>query len=223
MKRDLVQGISGAVWWLWTRSHAAKTYDYFLATLERLIRSVYTNRLGGEFIDILGNLVQGQLRQAYDLAWSEKGNEGAMPEYLTSALENAITTQYKFIDQFFRDIVDARIDGTGIDALLARAPLWAQRYNEAYNDAVRLILAENGGNLVWQLGATEQHCPECYALNGIVASAKEWDELGVHPQGAPNPLLTCGGWRCDCSLTPTTRRRSPKAFDTIVNIVSSKA
>lgn len=197
-----------------------KTYDYFLSELSRMIRNVYNGNMGGDFIDIMANLISGQLTQAYTQAWKDEEGEGELPDYLAQSLEAQILNQYDYVDGLYRDIVDARVDQTSLDALLARAPLWAERWNEAYNTAVLLITSENGGNLIWELGATEQHCPTCAGLNGIVARASEWEALNVKPQNAPNDLLECGGWRCDCSLTPTDKRRSPKAFDSIANIVS---
>jgi hypothetical protein len=216
--------------WDLLRLGVVKTYDFFLSTLERLVKSVYNNQLGGEFIDILANLIQGQLTQAYTLAWDEEGTGGKLPDYLQSALTEAIAQQYTFVDQFYRDIVDARLDGTPIDPLLSRCGLWANRYAEAYNQAIALITAEMGGNLIWQLGATEEHCPFCSQFNGIVARATEWDTLGIKPQHAPNPALTgtvngedgCQGWRCDCSLDPTDKRRSPEAYGKLEAILGMR-
>lgn len=196
-----------------------KTADYFQQQLERLIRSVYGGNLGGEFIDVMANLISGQLTQAFEQAWKDEGTEDAMPDYLTSAAEDLILGQYDYVDQLYRDIVDARVDETGVDALLARAPLWANRWNEAYNQAVGLIMAETGGRLKWVLGETEQHCASCAALNGIVALASEWEALGVRPQSAPNGKLECGGWQCDCSLEATDQRRSPGAYGRIEEAV----
>lgn len=199
--------------------YAYKTYDYYLQQLERLIRSVYNNDLGGDFIDVMANLISGQLNQAFEQAWKDEDGEGEIPAYLTNAAEEMILEQYDFVDQLYRDIVDAKVDETSIDPLLARAPLWANRWTEAYNRAVALITAENGGNLEWVYDPEKEHCTTCAALHGIVARASEWEELGVHPQGAPNDLLECQGWHCGCGLNPTDKRRSPKAYATIMNIV----
>jgi hypothetical protein len=133
-----------------------------------------------------------------------------------------ILNQFDFVDGFYRDIVDARVDGTPVAPLLARASLWAQRWTEAYNEAVRLITLNLGGNLEWKLGATEEHCPECAAFDGIVARASEWETLGIRPQNAPNNKLTCGGWKCDCSLTPTDKKRSPGAYGRLEEILLSR-
>ena len=51
-----------------------KSVDFFERNLIRLIRSVYNNQLGGEFIDIMANLISGQLRQAVERAWADEGS-----------------------------------------------------------------------------------------------------------------------------------------------------
>lgn len=219
MNPDLLRAVSDAVLWTWKRGHAAKTYDYFLSTLAALVKSVYAGNLGGEFHSIMDNLILGQIGQAFEKAWTDDGNELPPPDYLREPLQAYVQDQQKYVDGFYKAIVDARVDGTPLDPLLARAQIWAGQYNGAYAEAVRLITVANGGRLVWKLGATEQHCTTCAALNGIVAYAKEWDSLGVHPRAPENPLLECGGWRCDCSLVPTTRRKSPKAYEMILNAV----
>jgi len=192
-----------------------KTVEFFQKTLERLIISVYNNQVGGEFIDILANLISGQLKQAVDKAWQDEGGEGATPSYLQELAMEATVKQFVHVDKLYRDIVDARVDETPIDPLLSRVALWANRWTETYNAAVALIVAQRGGNLVWKLGHTEEHCATCNALNGIVAGAVEWQALDIHPQNAPNNKLECGGWRCGCTLTPTKAKRTPRAYELI--------
>lgn len=200
-----------------------KTFDFMLLNIKRLVTGLYNNMLGGEFIDVMANIISGQLTQAYQQALEDQGfTDFFLPDYLQASLDAMILKQYAYVDGYFRAIIDARVDGTSLDPLLARAELWAQRYTEAYNEATRLIVLKGGGNLVWTLGATEQHCPECAALDGIVAWASEWDTLGVRPQNAPNDKLTCGGWRCDCSLSPTSKRRSPNAYGRIEEILLAR-
>ena len=72
--------------------------------------------------------------------------------------------------------------------------------------------------MVWVYGETE-HCETCRQLNGIVARATEWQRIGVRPQNAPNGLLDCGGWNCQCAINPTTQRRTPGAYDKIIGII----
>lgn len=208
--------------WIYHAAHPAayKTAGYMQSTIERMVRNVYNGNMGGEFIDVMANLISGQLRQAFRQAWKDEEGEGNLPDYLDTALEEMVLSEYEHVDGYYRGIVDARVDKTPIDPLLFRAGLWANRWTDAYEQARHLITMENGGNEEWVLGETEQHCPECAALNGIVARASEWDQLGVHPQQPPNDILTCGGWQCDCRREPTDKRRSPKAYNTILNIVS---
>ena len=201
-----------------------KTVEYYLAQMKGLIRAVYNNILGGEFIDIMANLISGQLRQAYELAWMEAGTGGAMPDYLEQSLQQMILGQYEYVDGFYREIVDARVDGTPVELLLQRAQAWAHQWEVAYREALQLIHLDTGGNMMWVKGNTEQGCSTCAALNGIVMSAKEWEELDVHPRGYPNPKLECEGGgpvnNCDCELSPTEQRRSPQAYQTVLNIVT---
>jgi hypothetical protein len=203
---------------------SVKTYDYFLEVVERAVKSVYNGLIGGDFVDILGSLIKGQIKQAYEAAWTDEGNDPPLPAFLETAMNNSIDDQSNFdwIYQYYQDIIDARVDKTSIEPLLYRAQLWANRYTEAQNDAARLIQSEMGGNMIWRMGGTEKHCSTCAALDGIVAYATEWETAQLKPQGAPNDLLECGGWNCGCSLEPTEQRRSPKALDTLMNIAVSK-
>lgn len=203
-----------------------KTYEFFDATLRRMITSVYNGNMGGDFVDTLAALIRGQTTQAFLQAWEDDGQASfVLPEYLQTALDEAIVrnTNFDYIYKFYQDIVDARVDGTPITPLLTRSGNWANQYNTAYNQAKLLIDTENGGNLIWRKGATENGCNTCASLDGIVMSAKEWESLNLHPRGYPNPLLDCQGGgpvnNCDCTLEPTDKRRSPKAYDTVLNII----
>jgi hypothetical protein len=197
-------------------SPAYKSYDYFLARIEGLVRGVYGNNIGGDFVDILASLIRGQMDDAYRKAWTDEGNDGALPDYITNSLDAYVIQQTNFdwIYQYYKDIVDARIDGKPIDGLLARSKTWANRWTEAYNEAIHAMTLENGGNEIWLMGDAE-HCTTCLALNGIVATAKEWEISGWKPQGQD---LACNGYNCKCKRIPTNKRRSPKALDTLMNI-----
>lgn len=196
-----------------------KTQPYFEATVEHLILQVYNGWMGGDFIDIMYSLISGQLYDAYVQAWEEDGNTLPLPDYLDEACRVAVVEQQDFVQQFYNDIVDARVDQTG--APTDRAALWANRWQEAKNNAMMQITSQMGGRLQWHEGDTEDKCDTCLALDGMIAYASEWEQL-VQPQMAPNGKLKCGGWKCGCTLEPTDHRRSPKAFDAIVNIVMSK-
>jgi hypothetical protein len=193
-----------------------KSQADFLSRIEWLIRAAYNGDIAGEFIDGMAAIISRQYFLAYREVLAEEGLE--MTGEFRAHVEQMIADEFMHVEQLFRDIVDARIDGTPIDPLLARAQLWANRYAEVQNEA-RLKIGEiYGYKMVWELGATEEHCQTCSTLNGVVAFASEWETSGLKPQNAPNDLLECGGWRCDCRLTKTDRRRSPNALDTLLNI-----
>lgn len=204
-----------------------KTVEYMTRQVEGLVNGVYSGNIGGSFIDVMANLISGQMTQAYRQAYEDAGYTGELlPDYLTTSLEALILNQYNFVDQFYRDIIDARIDGTPMAPLLSRAQMWGGQWETAYREAERLILMENGGNLEWVKGATEKGCSTCANLDGIIMSAKEWEMLGVHPRGYPNNKLECEGGgpanNCDCSLVPTDKRRSPNAYGRVEDIIAGR-
>jgi hypothetical protein len=170
----------------------------------------------------LKNLIKGQMRKAYEEAWKEDGNELPLPEYLATAAAALVDEQAGYVDGYYKAIVDARVGATSIEPLMYRAELWANRYTQAKNDAVALISAENGGKLVWMEGDTADKCDTCLALNGVVAYATEWQQAGFKPQNAPNAMIDCGGWNCQCRLESTEKRRSPRALETLMNIATSR-
>ena len=77
--------------------------------------------------------------------------------------------------------------------------------NKSVYDAYVLGLAVSTSNAKyeWQLGATEEHCPDCLRLNGQVHKMSEWVESRWLPK---TRKLDCGGWLCDCKLVRTTKR-----------------
>lgn len=198
-----------------------KTYDFYLRTITRLVRNLYNGyTTEAEFTSVLENLITGQFTRAWYEGMAQNDWKPAdMTDEWQVELDSLIQYEYQFIADFAKAITDAKKNEQPLDGLLSRAELWANRYNEIVSHAV-LFTADKKERLVWKLGATEQHCDTCSRLDGIVAYAEEWQQLGIQPQSAPNDKLECGGWKCDCSLTPTDKRRSPKAFDTILNIVT---
>ena len=206
---------------------AFKSYEDMLSKIQSLVKNTYNGKVGTvEFTDRITSIIGGQLRNAYNTAWINEGMDednttAALPDYLEESLLDMIAQQAstEFSYQYFTDIMAARRSETPIDPLLSRAELWAGQWNTAYENATSLITLNNGGREEWVLGATEQHCPECAALNGIVAFANEWEELGVRPKNPPNDNLTCGGWRCDCERRATDKKRSRNAYNRIKAIV----
>jgi len=182
-----------------------KSYDYYLRNLQNLVNNVYDGYMGGEFVGILSNLVLGQLSDAFETAAREEGLL-EVTQRMFNAMMVMVNEERTHIEPFYRDIVDARVDEKPIGPLLSRCDLWANRWNDAYNEAKRQIALEFGGKLKWVLGPTEEHCETCGPLSGVVAFATEWEASGLKPQGS---MLVCRGFRCQCKLEPTEQRRSP--------------
>lgn len=163
-----------------------------------------------QFIDS----VTTEIRNQYTRAWNEGARAvGVDPRDMSDpdlmALEDRIRKEYNFVLGLAEDIDNARYqemsDASFNASFRGRADLWANRYTEVVNEAKVWFGQEK---LEWQLGATEEHCSTCAMLNGVVAYAREWYESNIRPQNAPNPMLECGGWRCDCKLVPTTKRKT---------------
>lgn len=195
----------------------AKTVDSYFRQLWKKIKQLYNKDITrGEFVDALADIVEQQITRAYREALKD---EGLDPDLVKSQyadnVEEIITSEYSHIDTLSVDIKTASYLESGFEQFRVRAGMWANRYDDAYNRAKVDIALESGGRLMWVLGATEEHCESCAALNGIVAYAKDWDDAGVKPQQPPNAALECGGWQCDCKLEPTKKRRTPKAVERI--------
>jgi hypothetical protein len=167
-------------------------------------------------------------------AWNEGADEvGVLPEEMTEedlgVLQGLIDEEVGYLTGLGVDIIDIKESTEGMsekDALdefrsrfRSRIDIWASKYNEMVNRAK--IHFGNKTKLRWDLGATEKHCETCLALNGIVAYAYEWEQSGIHPGESGSAILACGGWACDCKLTETDERRSPNAFQTLLDIATS--
>lgn len=200
-----------------------KSYEYFRNTLRRLVRTLYDGWIGGDFVQTMSNLITGQIIDAHVRAWfDETGGEENPPLYLQLHAQSMAQKQEQFIEPYYVAILDARIEQSSIEPLLVRADMWANRYNEAYNDAVKFIAEQSGGKLEWFYDPEKEHCDTCASLNGIVAFATDWTASGFKPQAAPNNMLDCGGWQCGCELRTTDKRRTPKALDKLLNIAMSR-
>jgi hypothetical protein len=195
------------------------TYD---RQLWKYCLDLYRTGDGGEFLDRFIVAIKNQMTRA----WNEGAREvGVEPEEMTdidlNELKAIIDSEYDHVIDLGDAIQRAR-SGT-LDEFRQqfrpRVDLWVARYNDAANRAK--VYFGGRQRLVWTLGATEEHCETCAALNGIVAFASEWEQSGIRPQSPPNAILSCGGWQCGCSLMPTDKRRSPDALGRLMDIATA--
>ena len=195
--------------------HGVKTPDFYLRVLYTWVNDLSKGEVTqNEFVDKMAELIDQQLTRA----WHEgmRANEltpNDMDAELQDQLTEIITNEYMYVDQFAADIAGGKYS---LAQLQNRAAIWANRYNDVVNQA-KLATAGLKDKYEWIYGDTE-HCDTCADLNGLVATAKEWEISGIKPQNPPNGNLSCGGWKCQCRLQPTTKRRSTKVLDTLLTI-----
>lgn len=127
-----------------------------------------------------------------------------MTEEEVNAMWSFINTQKSFIGDLLRYITSHdKSSGTPFSVIRSRIDAWIQRWKDAYNRAA--LLVKGDPKLKWVFGKTEKHCVDCLKYAGKVKRQSYWLKIGAQPQSS---ALACGGWRCDCSLVPTTEKLS---------------
>jgi hypothetical protein len=219
---DLLDAIP-ALW----RLVEIKTEAMFLRQLRTYCLKLFRGELGEfEWIDDMSTTIADQIGKAW--------REGAAAVDVSPAdftdedieeLNKIIASEYNYVLALGSDILALRLMGGMLEEyrtkFAGRIEVWAHRYTDVVNQAKVWFGKRKKVKLKWEMGATEEHCATCAALDGIVAYAEDWERSGIHPQNPPNRALECGGWRCDCSLVPTTERATNNAFDEIVDRVTA--
>lgn len=201
---------------------ALKTVGTFDAHLWSACLAMFRTGDLAAFLDVFVDEIRNQLTRAFNQGARDVGVD---PSEFTQVdldhLQSWIDSEYNYVLNLAQAIQDLHVMNATLDEFRSkiqwRVGLWANRFNEVVNEA-RIYF---GGRvrLEWRRGKTEQGCPTCTALDGIVAFAEEWDQARVRPQHPPNPFLKCGGWNCDCGTYPTERRRSARALNSILGII----
>lgn len=181
---------------------------YSRSTFARDIRSAVRGFWSGaydyyRFFEEMGRAIDRGLTSAW---YSGAAECGILPEELTvdeiKIMRFRVSEQMNYLNQFAETIeTNSKANKGKLTPLMKRAQLWINQYNSVMNEAK--VLACKDQKLKWVLGMTEQHCRTCSSLDGKVKRASFWQKLGVRPQNAPNHLLECQGWNCDCSLVQT--------------------
>ena len=207
--------VDSAIW------DGIKTIAFYQRSIETLVRDLYRDSISAtDFENSLVDLVDQQL----DRAWREGMRKNELdpaqdmtPEF-EATLEDIKLKELDYVTGFADAVREAaqadkesETPNARLQGLYVRGSVWSNRYNDVVNQAV-LETAEPANRLEWIYGDTE-HCETCAALNGIVASAEEWADLGIKPQSPPNDDLACGGWQCQCVLEPTNKKRSRNRQD----------
>lgn len=182
---------------------AIKTTDAMQRMIWRAVRELYTAKIGyDEFIDRMSDILPQQLRRAWNAGMRVNGLDprDQTPEW-EAVYQNFVVGQFAFVDAFARDIVAARVQQSGTDALKQRVTMWANRYNEC-KDLAAVTTAERNQRYMWVMGQTE-HCTTCLTLSGTVATAADWQAAAARGIFPKSQALECHGYRCQCRLQKT--------------------
>lgn len=163
-----------------------------------------------EFIDDFNSYIDNQFTRAWNAGAREMGvNPSQFTDADITALADLMSAEQGYMLQLADDILGAKNSGLTLDQFRAqfggRADMWANRYNEIQS----LARVHFGGKrmLIWVYGGTEDHCADCEALEGTVATAEDWAAYPLKPQSR---ALECHGYNCQCSLVPTDQPPSGK-------------
>ena len=189
------------------RVNVAKTQAFYDRALRAAVWDFYrgdTDAFG--FIAKMVYLITEQFTRAWNEGMRSVDldpKEDMEPDW-QAVLDDRIEQEVNAVEKFAGDIETAAADkeNNPPGPLLARVSMWSNRYNEI----VSLSVATCGRQkLEWVLGPTE-HCDTCLRLSGCVDWSENWAESGWLPQ---TNMLACGGFKCQCKLEPTKKRRTP--------------
>lgn len=117
-------------------------------------------------------------------------------------LQQIINNEISLLFPFLLDVeAGSKANGGKLGTQMKRADMWTLRARDVENRA--RVAAAGDPKLKWVLGPTE-HCNSCSKLANKIKRASVWRRAGITPQSPPNPMLDCGGYRCQCTLEPTT-------------------
>lgn len=180
--------------------------DVYLKSLRAQIRALWRQSFD---LDTFIEAFDSTIRRHLTRAWLEGARAvGISQEELSTtelkALQRIIAEEMSYVLGFGQEI-QANERGIGkLTPFTTRAILWANRYTEVVNLAK--VMSKKDQKLVWIWDPAKEHCVDCARMNGRVYRARTLEKFGVLPQSSS---LACGGWRCGCSLVPTTDKATP--------------
>ncbi len=177
----------------------------FRAAIRSAVRGLWTGDLSdSQFDEIMRTAIEREFWKAFEEGIDSCGYTLLdLEDDEKQIVKDEIANNEQYIDQFSFDIQTEQLYGGSLEKMFSRAEMWIVRYKEIV--AIGRVTVCGDTKLEWRLGETEEHCESCEKLDGIVKRASFWDEHDVHPQGAENEKLMCGGWRCACTLEPTSK------------------
>lgn len=179
----------------------------------------------GNFITRMNAIVKFGLNDAWIMGAADVGVEPDEFEQVDKdQISGIINTERGFIENLLSFLDQLANNPTSkLSDANFRLDMWANRFEDVVDQA-RVWFGQKT-RLMWIYGDTIQHCHTgdkpggigCSSLVGIVAFGYEWDAAGIKPKSSK---LACGGYNCDCRLSPTTQRRSPRALQRLLDIMA---
>ena len=209
---EMLKDASIIVYSLIDRLNERKTFEQYTRQLRQYARDYYNGKLDDTgFLDKMIAAVQNQFNRAWNDGMTDNGLDPrtdktqAMRDRIAGLVEN----EQNFITNLADLINGQREKQAGLDAIYSRVDVWSSNYN-----GVREIskVETSRKRKKWILGPTEQHCPSCSKLDGLVKPAQEWAERGVYPQVNGADYLNCHGYNCLCELVDTDEPVSERDF-----------
>lgn len=160
----------------------------------------------GEFLESMSLSIESYFR----IAWYEgMASCGLSPADMTQEEENRlaqeITSEISYLNKYAVAIAEnSKTQGGKLRDLTGRIPMWVNRY-VGVRELAKLY-ACGDQKYRWDMGPTREHCHDCQMLSGRIYRASVWKASGWEPRSRD---LACGGYKCLCTLTPTTLPATP--------------
>lgn len=181
--------------------------DVYIEALRSLIEEAQAGQLTREeFIDQADTVISTELEAAF-----LKGAEGeTIDEEEREEIQDEIDSALAALPQLADDIFAGKFmpeddDTPPVLVLVSRLALWGSAASGLYAIGRAFRFADE--LMLWLVGPTDQHCPDCARLNGQVHTGKEWRASGWRPQGRN---LDCKGFNCLCVRIP-----APEDFEQV--------
>lgn len=134
---------------------------------------------------------------AFDLGWHTGGGELPAEPDAQDWLAARVDAEMGYIDQVLQNAKELRAEGGDyFEWVTSRADGFTASVPSVYNYAK--MAAAGNQMLEWRYGDTD-HCDTCASLNGQKHRAKWYIARDYIPR-KPGAAMTCGGYRCMCSL-----------------------
>jgi hypothetical protein len=190
---------------------ATPDIDTYRRSIRAPIRGYWAGQLTqAGFVEAMESAIHRGITQAWIAGAAECGItlQDLTPEE-RAALALFINNQMSFISGLELDIASGSKENEGLlRAVLYRADLWANKWNEAKTTAAAMACKD--AKREWVLGPTKEKCKTCLSLAGRVYRYSVW-LANVVP---PSSKTQCRGWRCLCSLQETTKPITKGKFPT---------